>query len=76
MPGIETLPQNKAAATWWRVNDKVRKALPADFVIRPLSAEDYDRGYLECLAQLTKVGPIPREQFQSQSFPPSSWPTG
>ncbi|XP_033328150.1 glucosamine 6-phosphate N-acetyltransferase [Megalopta genalis] len=33
------------------------------FLIRPLKSGDYDRGFLELLAQLTEVGHIGREQF-------------
>lgn len=32
-------------------------------LIRPLKSEDYDRGFLQLLAQLTEVGNINREQF-------------
>lgn len=34
--------------------------------VRPLSKGDYDRGFLQLLAQLTKVGDISREQFEER----------
>ena len=33
---------------------------------RPLSLEDYDRGYLTLLAQLTTVGDISREEWEAR----------
>ncbi|XP_071501008.1 glucosamine 6-phosphate N-acetyltransferase-like [Diadema antillarum] len=35
-------------------------------LMRPLYMSDYDKGYLQLLAQLTKVGNIPREMFEEQ----------
>merc|ERR1712241_324794 len=35
-------------------------------VLRPLYLEDYDRGYLALLSQLTSVGDITREQWESR----------
>lgn len=34
--------------------------------VRPLSKADYDRGFLQLLAQLTKVGEISREKFEER----------
>merc|ERR1711963_409642 len=34
--------------------------------VRPLCLEDYDRGFLQLLGQLTSVGDIPREQWQQR----------
>lgn len=34
--------------------------------VRPLQREDYDKGFLELLAHLTKVGDITREQFEAR----------
>ena len=34
------------------------------FLIRPLQIDDYDRGYLQVLGELTIVGQVSREQFQ------------
>ncbi|XP_045106531.1 probable glucosamine 6-phosphate N-acetyltransferase isoform X2 [Portunus trituberculatus] len=34
--------------------------------VRPLCKGDYDRGFLQLLAQLTKVGDISREQFEER----------
>ncbi|XP_019865021.1 probable glucosamine 6-phosphate N-acetyltransferase [Aethina tumida] len=35
-------------------------------LVRPLKIEDYDKGYLELLSQLTSVGNITRTQFEKQ----------
>ncbi|GFR58481.1 glucosamine-6-phosphate N-acetyltransferase [Elysia marginata] len=34
--------------------------------LRPLCLEDYDRGYLQLLGQLTSVGDVTREQFEDR----------
>lgn len=49
--------------SWWSARDKVTSSLPSHYTIRPLEAADYDRGYLQCLSQLTLVGDVSREQF-------------
>ena len=51
------------AECWFVPEGKVVKALPAGYTIRPLQSDDYDRGYLACLAQLTTVGDISRQNF-------------
>ena len=38
----------------------------AGLVVRPLCLEDYDRGYLSLLSQLTSVGEISREQWEAR----------
>ncbi|CAB3980558.1 Glucosamine 6-phosphate N-acetyltransferase [Paramuricea clavata] len=38
--------------------------LGENFVMRPLSVGDYDKGYIDLLAQLTKVGDITEEKYQ------------
>ena len=35
-------------------------------MVRPLCLEDYDRGYLSLLSQLTSVGEISREQWEDR----------
>ncbi|RKP26557.1 glucosamine 6-phosphate N-acetyltransferase [Syncephalis pseudoplumigaleata] len=40
--------------------------MPAGYEMRPLALEDYEKGYLTCLEQLAKVGPVTREQFIAQ----------
>ncbi|KAI8052293.1 acyl-CoA N-acyltransferase [Syncephalis plumigaleata] len=37
--------------------------MPTGYEMRPLSVDDYEKGYLTCLEQLAEVGPITREQF-------------
>jgi len=40
---------------------------PGDgLLVRPLCLEDYDRGFLQLLSQLTSVGDISREQWQQR----------
>ncbi|RUS70368.1 hypothetical protein EGW08_021870 [Elysia chlorotica] len=34
--------------------------------LRPLCLEDYDKGYLQLLSQLTSVGDVTREQFEDR----------
>ena len=48
----------------WISGSGVQESLPSGLTIRPLRRSDFDRGFLTCLAQLTKVGEIAREQFQ------------
>ncbi|KAL1497547.1 hypothetical protein ABEB36_008488 [Hypothenemus hampei] len=36
------------------------------FLVRPLQIDDYEKGYLHLLSQLTIVGEITKEEFQSQ----------
>ncbi|KHN87292.1 Glucosamine 6-phosphate N-acetyltransferase [Toxocara canis] len=40
--------------------------LPEDLMIRPLRIDDYNRGYLQLLSQLTSVGDVSEEQFQKR----------
>lgn len=42
---------------------EITKMESSKLQFRQLEAEDYDRGYLECLSHLTTVGDISREQF-------------
>jgi len=37
--------------------------VPDGYKMRPLAAADYEKGYLDCLAQLTTVGNVTKEQF-------------
>eukprot|EP00842_Homolaphlyctis_polyrhiza_P003986 jgi/Hompol1/4589/HPOL_003734-RA len=45
------------------ISQEIQDQLPEGFVIRPLELEDYDRGYLQVLAELTTVGEISKESF-------------
>ena len=36
--------------------------------MRPLNTEDYDRGFLKLLEQLTKVGDVSKEMFSGNVF--------
>ncbi|PRP85816.1 glucosamine 6-phosphate N-acetyltransferase [Planoprotostelium fungivorum] len=38
----------------------------AQLLIRPLQIDDYDKGLLDVLSQLTQVGTVTREQFQKR----------
>ncbi|RKP09649.1 glucosamine 6-phosphate N-acetyltransferase, partial [Thamnocephalis sphaerospora] len=44
----------------------VLSRLPDGYHMRPLSADDYDKGYLACLEQLATVGDVSRRQFADQ----------
>ncbi|KAI9190175.1 Glucosamine-phosphate N-acetyltransferase-like protein [Blastocladiella emersonii ATCC 22665] len=45
------------------ISKEVLAELPAGYSIRPLRAEDFDKGYVALLQQLTVVGDITKEQF-------------
>lgn len=36
-------------------------------LVRPLQVEDYDRGYVQLLSQLTSVGKVTRNDFERKS---------
>jgi len=36
------------------------------FLVRPLQKDDYEKGYLQLLSQLTTVGDITKEEFEAQ----------
>lgn len=40
--------------------------MPDGYLMRPLSSEDYDKGHLTCLAQLTTIGEISKQQYLNQ----------
>jgi len=40
--------------------------MPPGYALRPLESADYDRGLLQCLSQLSVVGPITRTEFMEQ----------
>ena len=40
------------------------------YVIRRLLPDDYDRGYLQILSELTTVGPLSKSDFASTTFVP------
>jgi hypothetical protein len=61
---IDSVSAANGDPTWWfRPCPAVFSALPAGFEVRPLRRDDFDAGYLECLSQLTVVGPIDRDRF-------------
>jgi hypothetical protein len=37
--------------------------MPSGYLMRPLSSDDYDKGHLTCLAQLTTVGDISKQEY-------------
>ena len=42
---------------------------PGDgLLVRPLCPSDYDKGFVQLLGQLTKIGDVTREQFLSKYF--------
>jgi hypothetical protein len=40
--------------------------VPDGYQMRPLAAADFEKGYLDCLAQLTTVGNVTRAQFTGE----------
>ncbi|KAI7877232.1 acyl-CoA N-acyltransferase [Lichtheimia hyalospora FSU 10163] len=44
----------------------VQDALPDGYIIRPLQRDDYDKGFVNVLAQLSTTGEISNETFQAR----------
>lgn len=40
--------------------------VPDGFILRPLEKQDYDKGFLQCLADLTVVGEISKQNFEER----------
>ncbi|CAG8541445.1 8953_t:CDS:2 [Cetraspora pellucida] len=49
------------------ISSEVQAALPKGHTIRPLSSEDYEKGFLNVLSVLTVVGDISKAQFLAHS---------
>ncbi|KAI9220545.1 acyl-CoA N-acyltransferase [Blastocladiella britannica] len=45
------------------ISAEVVAALPAGHTLRPLHADDFDKGYMQLLQQLTVIGDVTRDQF-------------
>ncbi|KAI9297045.1 glucosamine 6-phosphate N-acetyltransferase [Neoconidiobolus thromboides FSU 785] len=45
------------------ISPEVKEALPKGYVMRPLELGDYDKGYIQCLSQLTVTGNVTRQMF-------------
>ncbi|ORX82573.1 hypothetical protein K493DRAFT_148668, partial [Basidiobolus meristosporus CBS 931.73] len=45
------------------ITSSILSQLPDGYVIRPLITADFDRGFIDCLAQLTDVGKVDRARF-------------
>merc|ERR1712165_152704 len=61
---LADLDLNASSATF---NPTLSVANPGEgLVVRSLCLEDYDRGYLALLSQLTSVGDITREQWEAR----------
>ncbi|ORX82250.1 hypothetical protein BCR32DRAFT_165959 [Anaeromyces robustus] len=48
------------------ISEEVQKSLPEGYRVRPLEIEDYAKGHLDCLAQLTTVGEIKKEDYEQR----------
>jgi glucosamine-phosphate N-acetyltransferase len=48
------------------ISDAVKNGLPNGFIIRPLSRDDYGKGFYDCLRVLTWVGDPTESQFHEQ----------
>ncbi|CAG8816050.1 34785_t:CDS:2, partial [Gigaspora margarita] len=49
------------------ISSEVQAALPKGHTIRPLSSEDYEKGFLDVLTVLTTVGDMSKAQFLGKS---------
>lgn len=45
------------------ISPEVQAALPKGYSIRPLSSDDYERGFLDVLSVLTVIGNISKARF-------------
>lgn len=45
------------------ISKEVQKSLKDGFIIRPLAASDYEKGFLDVLGMLTSVGNMPKKDF-------------
>ncbi|KAL2911616.1 Glucosamine-phosphate N-acetyltransferase-like protein [Polyrhizophydium stewartii] len=45
------------------ISSEILAELPDGYIIRPLDLDDFDRGYLETLAELTTVGAVSKQMF-------------
>ncbi|KAJ3351601.1 Glucosamine-phosphate N-acetyltransferase-like protein [Allomyces javanicus] len=61
-----TAPAEAACFPPILIDPDVQAALPDGYVIRPLEAADFDKGYLQLLAELTEVGSIERDAFNER----------
>ncbi|CDS13841.1 hypothetical protein LRAMOSA06015 [Lichtheimia ramosa] len=48
------------------ISSDVQDALPHGYIIRPLKRDDYDKGFVKVLAQLSTTGEISKEAFQAR----------
>ena len=48
------------------LSKQICSQLPDGYVMRPLSSNDYSKGFMECLAQLTNVGDVSESVFQGK----------
>lgn len=46
------------------IDKSVKDALPESYSMRPLSRNDYSKGYFECLQALTWTGQVTKERFE------------
>ena len=45
----------------------ITRSLGARYEMRPLVPGDYEKGFLECLCDLTTVGKVTKEEFASKN---------
>jgi glucosamine-phosphate N-acetyltransferase len=48
------------------ISQTVQSQLSSDFIVRPLSSSDYEKGFLSTLGMLTQVGAMSKTDFQSR----------
>jgi glucosamine-phosphate N-acetyltransferase len=54
------------------ISNTLQQALPFHFQLRPLRIDDWERGFLPCLAELTVVGKVSKQAFIEQFLKLSS----
>lgn len=48
------------------IDQSVKDSFPDGYTLRPLSRDDYHKGYFECLQALTRTGNVSEERFLAQ----------
>lgn len=66
---IKSPPESNQSSTQFDpaiLDAEVCKSMPEGYVMRPLSFGDFEKGFLDCLAELTQVGPVTQQEFTSK----------
>lgn len=60
-------PSNPMFSKEW-LDAGVAASVPAGLHMRPLEMGDFDKGYVDLLAQLTQVGDLDKAKFEGRLF--------